>query len=96
MNNDMAKVQKLHNQSDEFAGYLVFCPGCECYHLFDSRWTFNGDFEKPTFDGSMLVNKDDPTSRCHSFLTNGEWQFLQDCFHHLAGQTVDLVDLDLS
>ncbi|HSY50385.1 MAG TPA: DUF6527 family protein [Thermoanaerobaculia bacterium] len=30
--------------------------------------------------------------RCHSFVTNGRIQFLGDCTHALAGQTVDLPD----
>lgn len=30
--------------------------------------------------------------RCHSFVTDGRIQFLSDCTHELAGQTVDLPD----
>lgn len=30
---------------------------------------------------------------CHSFVTGGRIQFLGDCTHSLAGQTVDLPDL---
>jgi hypothetical protein len=75
-------------------GYLVFCPGCQCGHYFDSRWTFNGDFDKPTFSPSMLVNQHDPAKRCHSFVQNGQWQFLSDCFHPLAGKTVDMESVD--
>lgn len=30
---------------------------------------------------------------CHSFVTDGRIQFLGDCTHELAGQTVDLPDL---
>lgn len=30
--------------------------------------------------------------RCHSFVTDGRIQFLADCTHALAGQTVDLPD----
>lgn len=29
--------------------------------------------------------------RCHSFVIAGQWQFLADCTHTLAGQTVPLV-----
>jgi hypothetical protein len=29
---------------------------------------------------------------CHSFVTNGKIQFLADCTHKLAGQTVELPD----
>ena len=32
---------------------------------------------------------------CHSFVTDGRMQFLPDCTHELAGQTVDLPPLDL-
>lgn len=31
---------------------------------------------------------------CHSFVTDGRIQFLSDCTHHLAGQTVDLPDFE--
>lgn len=31
---------------------------------------------------------------CHSFVTDGKIQFLSDCFHKLAGQTVELPDVD--
>ena len=30
------------------------------------------------------------TPQCHSFVTDGRIQFLGDCTHELAGQTVDL------
>jgi hypothetical protein len=30
--------------------------------------------------------------RCHSFVTDGQIQFLDDCTHELAGQTVPLPD----
>lgn len=32
---------------------------------------------------------------CHSFITDGNIQFLSDCTHKLAGQTVKLPDWDL-
>jgi hypothetical protein len=32
---------------------------------------------------------------CHSFVTNGRIQFLSDCTHALAGQTVDLPEWPL-
>lgn len=30
---------------------------------------------------------------CHSFVRAGRWEFLSDCAHALAGQTVDMVPL---
>jgi len=88
------KVMELKRPNGEFGCYIVFCPGCKHDHPFDSRWSFNGDFEKPTFAPSMLVNGFDPKLRCHSFVTDGKIQFLSDCHHELTGQTVDLPDID--
>jgi hypothetical protein len=31
---------------------------------------------------------------CHSYVTDGKIQFLNDCTHELAGQTVDLPEWD--
>lgn len=73
-------------------GYLINCPGCGMSHLFDSRWSFNGDFEKPTFKPSMLA-KWPNNFVCHSFVTDGKIQFLGDCTHENAGKTMDLLDV---
>lgn len=70
------------------------------------KWEWNGDTEKPTFTPSIKVSypaipdaTDDfaewRTERvCHSFITDGEIQFLSDCTHELAGQTVVLPELE--
>jgi hypothetical protein len=100
-------------------GYIFFCPGCESRHNIGEGWTFNGDYERPTFTPSVLVRSghyteghqvdtcwctynaahpDDPAPFacfvCHSYVTDGKIQFLSDCTHALAGQTVDLPDID--
>lgn len=67
------------------------------------RWGYNGDPVKPTFTPSILVTYNGPDAGqvdedgrrappavCHSFVTDGRIQFLGDCTHALAGQTVDL------
>lgn len=41
-------------------GALGFwCPGCKCQHVVTTSgnvaWTFNGDYEKPTLEPSVLV-----------------------------------------
>lgn len=68
------------------------------------RWGWNGDVERPTFTPSVLVRtgravdplfvpeEGDPPEVCHTFVTDGRIQFLGDCTHALAGQTVDLPD----
>lgn len=101
-----------------------YCPGCKQYHAIPVNgsghpmWTFNNNYEKPTFSPSVLVtgghympnhtgrcwcdyNKEHPDDpvldgcfRCHSFVTDGKIQYLSDCTHALAGQTVDLIDPD--
>lgn len=86
-------------------GILAFhCPGCGYGHPFHVAapgathgrpvWDWNGSMDKPTFRPSLLVNGFDPATRCHSFVTDGRIQFLNDCHHALAGQTVDLPDAD--
>jgi hypothetical protein len=71
-------------------GYVIFCPGCECGHYFDSRWQFNGSLELPTFTPSYLTEGGANNVRCHSYVTNGRIQFLADSGHKLSGQTVEL------
>jgi hypothetical protein len=67
------------------------------------RWEWNGSMDAPTFSPSILVrfsaNPNAPegskwrTARvCHSFVREGRIQFLSDCTHALAGQTVPLPD----
>lgn len=73
--------------------YLFWCPGCECPHPFSvPRWVWNGSMTSPTFSPSLLCNQNDPETRCHLFLKDGMIQFLGDCHHKLAGQTVECPD----
>ena len=80
----------------------IQCPGCGCLHIFDQRWSFNGDMDKPTFSPSMLVNGtpdmqkyiNENNPRCHSFVRDGMIQFLSDCTHELAGKTVELPEIE--
>jgi hypothetical protein len=85
-------------------GWVIRCRACN-WHEFPksgkpgASWTFNGDFERPTFTPSMneLVNgpgpdnrPDIPTRRCHFIVTDGQIQFCGDCTHELAGQAMPL------
>lgn len=81
-----------------------WCPGCDGPHQIahgagnGPRWGWNGSVEKPTFTPSVLVRYDGPDadkedgqpSVCHSFVVDGSMQFLGDCTHKLAGQTVPI------
>lgn len=97
------KVKEVFNDDGTHYGWAVKCPGCGDYHLFDNRWSFNGDMEKPTFRNSMLATidwpkyhpeLDKPKEICHSYVTDGRIEFLSDCTHTHARQTMDLPDID--
>lgn len=45
-----------------------------------------------TGDSLMAPENITTTPQCHSFVTNGQIQFLSDSTHALSGQTVDLQD----
>ena len=75
--------------------YTFYCPGCNDSHMINDTWGFNGDVDKPTFTPSVFVHghkrHEQPDSPdCHSFVTDGQIQFLGDSTHALAGQTVPL------
>lgn len=80
------KIRRAGNQ------LLFFCPGCQSPHGPDTSWSFNGDVDRPTLRPSVLVTQPPTPMRCHSFVTDGRIEFLSDCTHSLAGQTVDLPD----
>lgn len=75
-----------------------WCPGCECLHAVNldqskqPRWTLTGGLDEPTLAPSVLYER---TPRCHSLVRAGKIQFLADCAHDLAGQTVELEGPDL-
>lgn len=84
--------------------YIFQCPGCGYAHQvhtitpnkYGALWTFNGNKQFPTVLPSILVNKDDPSRRCHSYVKEGNIQFLPDCWHNLKGQTVPIPEWDES
>lgn len=65
-------------------------------------WGWNRSATAPTFTPSVLVTYDGrdagrdagrdgaPPAVCHSFVVDGKMQFLSDCTHSLAGQTVPI------
>lgn len=80
--------------------YLFVCPGCRISHVFETpKWAFNGDLVQPTIRASYLTyenpglrkaSNDRYGHRCHSFVTEGNIEFLNDCTHSLAGKTIPL------
>ena len=57
------------------------------------KWTFDGNMKKPTFTPSIHVKDRDDGTMCHFFVRAGMIQFLDDCKHKLAGQTVPMENL---
>lgn len=74
-----------------------------------TAWDWNSSLEKPTLSPSVLVTWYKPSDNddefddatkdvkmtCHSFVRDGRIEFLSDCTHALAGQTVDLPELEV-
>ena len=98
----MARIE-IHPDGNGQSAWFI-CPGCGHYHHMPfgdgphPRWMFNGDADKPTFSPSLRVRWDqgDPPvpQVCHSYVRAGQIQFLSDCTHSLAGQTVDLPEVE--
>lgn len=80
-------------RSDGVTYYTFQCPGCGYTHSINTMWAFNNDVENPTFTPSILVNKTEVHFRCHSFITDGKIQFLADCTHNYASQTLELGEI---
>ncbi len=102
MDRQVAKNKKTVIEHDGVV--VVWCPGCKNLHSLyipphagRPQWQWDGNLEAPTFTPSLLITwrKRDNTvfRRCHSYIRNGQWQFLSDCTHELAGKTVDMVEL---
>ena|SRR5689334_2106717 len=96
----MSKLWEVTNEPNMF---VFECPGCGYGHAVTvngklnesgATWEWNGSIDSPTFNPSLLVNKDFPENRCHSFVKDGKIQFLDDCFHSLKGQTVELPEVE--
>lgn len=93
-------------QETDIIGYNHWCLGCNGSHSIwtkqkNSRgatWTFDGNFEKPTFSPSIKITyngKDAgidgwPHTCCHYFIEAGKIRYLNDCTHNFAGKLIDL------
>lgn len=102
----MTAIASLHpwRANDGRSGQRLYmwCPGCDDSHAVEVtdqtyRWEWDGNLDAPTISPSILVNGREPRHPgrplCHSFVRSGQWQFLGDCEHALAGQTVPMVPL---
>jgi hypothetical protein len=94
----MPKIQAYLDAQGNPDGWMFFCPACRCAHGINSQWTYNGDPDAPTIRPSVRVRYvgehtlERAERICHSFVTDGRIEYLSDCTHSLAGQTVELPD----
>lgn len=95
------EVLELVEGANGYRGVAFTCPGCSEWHVVTVAavhgrvvWQFNGDLVRPTISPSLLVTWNQGEARtphrCHSFIRDGRIEFLGDCTHALAGQTVPL------
>ena len=91
----MTKVQDIfHGDEKDKVIHMIYSPADEQFVPFDERWEFNGNYEKPTFRPSMLLNSNMSGKRNHFFVTDGKIEYLADSEHDLAGTTIDMVECD--
>lgn len=87
---------KLQTIADDPDILLFYCPGCKCDHFVRIRgvepvWGWNQSMNAPTFHPSVRVRGQ---IVCHFFVRDGVFQFLGDCGHDLAGQSVPMQEYE--
>lgn len=96
----LEKISAEERKAGHWPEYEFYCPGCKCDHGFKTdggspQWTFNGNMEKPTVRASILVKWADSKGEkvCHLFITDGMIEYLSDCTHAFAGQTIPMREI---
>lgn len=97
------KLEKVEKKHPNDFDYIYPCQGCGTHHGIRTVkegvgpvWKLSGGVDYPTVTPSVKVtsrNAKGPTV-CHFFITNGQIRYLDDCTHDLAGQTVDMEDVN--
>lgn len=99
-------VRNINDHGIHYKALAFVCPGCASVgdnrsglhmlpvntDLKKPAWTWDGNLEAPTITPSILTGKG-TKEICHSFLTNGIFNFLTDSTHELSGQHVPIPDL---
>lgn len=101
MRNRIKPLDEIDSGPLKIEGFTFICPGCNKTHVIYTKnhpqnlnWIFNDSLEKPTFTPSYICRGiGEDKDICHFFIKEGQIQFLNDCTHKLAGQTVDMHEL---
>ncbi len=78
--------------------HLFWCEPCNTRMWWDDdRWSWNGDYDHPTVQGSIKwmgpVGGREDGGICHLLIEDGFIHYCADCTHELAGQTVSMQDV---
>lgn len=85
-------IQSIYSDAQN-RRWTFFCPGCQSKHTISEKTHhFNGDVDYPTLSPSVIYNAEG--YRCHFYISDGHIQYLTDCTHIMAGQTLDLPNID--
>ena len=101
---EIARTIEFYSRPGVVAMVELYCPGCRVIHRPQVEecdghptWTWNRSLTSPTFRPSLLCNKDGhypDRPLCHSWVTDGLWDFLADSTHELAGKKVPMLAVD--
>lgn len=92
------RVLSTHQSPDgETEVKIFYCVACQDYHQFWTKgktvWEFNGDDIKPTFSPSLLMQGGKDDIYCHLYVRDGMIEYLSDCKHSFAGETVRMIPI---
>lgn len=83
--------------------FTHWCPGCRVVHTvpvnspgqIGNAWDYRCENGRPSLAPSLKHSgyTVHGPCECHYFITNGTIQYLSDCNHKYAGQTIELPDI---
>lgn len=85
---------KVREASETRVQYFQ-CPGCNQEHAFEEKThPWNHNYDRPSLSPPYLMEetRENKSSKCHSFITEGFIYFQSDCTHELKGQGMELRD----
>jgi hypothetical protein len=92
----MPKIKIIDHVTEKHVQW--YCPGCQMKHHVPvgapRGWDFNESVDNPTLDPSIRFHPTPMSPHCHSNITLGFIHFHGDSDHAMAGQVVEMVDVD--